>query len=276
MPVEPIPGGAAFVGRRRSTGSAGALPVDVAFRTAPLSPAEWSEIDERLAKRFSGFFASRLMDRALPWRGLRHLATLSLFELNPAVESIEVMPERVTMFVDGRARDYTPHFRLRSAGGVAMADVLRYGQERNPARARVTALLRDIYAHRGIRYCALPEGAVTAEPVLGNARAVLACRGYDPPPEAELSPAATQLPTRRSPIERLLISRRWRRRSPETALAAPRPHDMRPHSGDYYGNANMWACPDLCGSAGQLVSREHHIIGQAFWMLSSHVYPNLG
>ena len=50
--------------------------------------------------------------------------------------------------------------------------------------ARGISPLRDIYAHRGIRYCALPEGAVTAEPVLGNARAVLACRGYDPPPEA--------------------------------------------------------------------------------------------
>jgi hypothetical protein len=191
MPIEPITGGAASVGRRPRPESAEPRLDDIAFAVAPLTAADWKQIDERLAGRFNGFFVSRLMGAALPWRSRRHFNALSLFELDPAIDRIEIMPERVMFVVDGRTRDYTPHFRLRSGAEVTVVDVLRRGQESNPARAAVTAVLEEIYARRGIRYHALHEARVAAQPRLGNARAVLACRGFDPPPEAEMAVVET-------------------------------------------------------------------------------------
>ena len=186
MPVQPIPGGPAFR-QHPGRGYAAALLDDIAFMVAPLTAAEWKALDERLSQRFSGFFVSTLMGAALPWRNLRHLAALSLFELDPAIDSIEVMPERVVLSAGGRPREYVPHFRLRSGSQVTMADVIRRDQEDNPVRARATALLQEIYARRGIRYCALPETVVTAQPRLDNARAILGCRGFRPTPDAEMA-----------------------------------------------------------------------------------------
>ena len=191
MPAEPIPGGREFRRRHQTPRNAAQFLEDAVFKVEPLSAADWREIDEMMSLRFSGFFVSALMGAALPWRSLRHLAALSLFELDPAIESIEVMPERVTLYAGGKPRKYVPHFRLRSGSSVTVADVIRRGQEDNPVRTRATALLQEIYARRGIRYRALPEATVTAQPRLGNARAVLGCRGFRPTQEAEMAVVET-------------------------------------------------------------------------------------
>ena len=188
MPSQTFPEGRTRTARCRADGPS---LDDIAFAVTPLTEADWKEISEQQAKRFSGFFVSNLMGEALAWRGLRHLAALSLFELDPAIDRIEVMPEHVTLSVGGKVRRYTPHFRLRSGLQVTVADVLRKGQENSPTRAAVTTHLEQIYAARGVRYVTLPEKLVTAEPRLGNARAVLECRGHRPAPETEMAVVET-------------------------------------------------------------------------------------
>ena len=160
---------------------------DLAYLIEPLTPSDWALINQKLERRFSGVFVSRVNGKALPWRGTHHLAALSLFELDPTIDAFEVMPERMSLTLGSKRYSFIPAFRIRSGHSVMMVDVLHAGQEAQPHRARLTAAINTAYSSVGLRYRTIPERDVLAQPRLRNARFVLGYRGFDPVGETEMA-----------------------------------------------------------------------------------------
>jgi hypothetical protein len=159
----------------------------VAAHFAPLTSDDHKKLLRNMTQTVSGSFSSLLQDASLPWKNMRELEALSLFELDHRVDAIEMRPERVTVSVGDRVVTRIPTFRLRSGTSVAVVDVLADARTADPDRLALTGALKTAYAARGIRYEVLRHAAVRAEPRLRNARRVLRGRGYEPHPEAELA-----------------------------------------------------------------------------------------
>ena len=160
---------------------------DVPYRIEALTDEDWKEINKGLDRRYSGLFVSGVNGGVLPWRGEHHLAALSLFELDPGIDSFEFMPERISLTIEGKKRSYIPAFRLRCGPATLMVDVLHPGQEKHPKRAQVSATIRAAYGCIGVRYRTLSEREVFAQPRQRNARYVLEYRGFRPSAETELA-----------------------------------------------------------------------------------------
>jgi hypothetical protein len=160
---------------------------DVPYQIQALTDRDWREINKGLDRRFSGLFVSGVNGKLVPWRGEHHLAALSLFELDPAIDSFEVMPERISLSIDGKLRSYIPAFRLRCGSITLMVDVLHPGQEKHPKRAQVSATIRAAYGCIGVRYRTMSEREVFAQPRQRNARYVLEYRGFQASAETELA-----------------------------------------------------------------------------------------
>ncbi len=166
-----------------------ALSVDdhVASHIAELTADDWRKVSEGLTRRFSGDFPLDRNGTVLNWRTQRERAAISILALDPRIDSIEVMPERVTLIVDGRNRTCSPALRIKSGRRVVMADVIRNSSAGLPGRCELTELLTQVYGERGITYTTMLESRVCREPRLRNARFVLGYRGVDSDPGTELA-----------------------------------------------------------------------------------------
>ncbi len=159
----------------------------VAHHITQTTADEWRKVSEGLTRRFSGDFPLAHTGTVLNWRTQRERAAISILALDPRITLIEVMPERVTVVVDGRQRTWWPALRLTSGRQVAMVDVIRDSSLNSPARSELTELLTRIYGERGIPYSIMLESRVRREPRLRNARFVLGYRGVDPDRDTELA-----------------------------------------------------------------------------------------
>jgi len=164
------------------------------FDFAPLTEEDRKRIAQGMKHTFSGAFLSLVENDWLPWRNSRELAALSLFELDHRAEQIEVLPERITVTVDGHRVSHIPAFRLRRGASTVVVDILTDGQVKalklsdNPTgESKLTAALKRAYATRGVRYETLPYALVRAQPRYRNARLVLRGRRYEPPAETEIA-----------------------------------------------------------------------------------------
>ena len=179
---------------------------DVPYQIEALTDLDWREINKGLDRRFSGLFASGLNGKMVPWRSENHLAALSLFELDPGIDGFEVMPERISLSIDGKRRSYIPAFRLRCGSVTIMVDILRAAQEKHPKRAQVSATIRAAYECIGVRYQTISARSVLAQPRQSNARYVLEYRGFRPPAETELAVVKALGRTGRHTIDSLTAS----------------------------------------------------------------------
>lgn len=159
----------------------------VASHITQLTADDWRRITEGLTRRFSGDFPLDRNGASVNWRTQRERAAISILALDPRIDSIETVSERVTMIVDGRRRTWTPALRITSGRRVVVADVIRDESAAQPARREVTDLLTRIYAERGVTYTSMLESRVCREPRLRNARFVLGYRGVDCDPDTELA-----------------------------------------------------------------------------------------
>lgn len=162
----------------------------VAHHVAPTTDEDWKRVTEGLTRRFSGEFPYARKDTVLSWRVERERAAIALFALDPRIDNIEVIPERVTLMIDGKRRIWFPALRLTSRRRVAMADVIRDSTLASPVRCELTELLTHIYAERGVTYTVMLESRVRKEPRLSNARLVLGYAGVDQDIDTELAVVA--------------------------------------------------------------------------------------
>jgi hypothetical protein len=158
-----------------------------AFDFSPLTDEDRKRIARQMTHTVSGAFVTVAQGGSLLWRNPRELHALSLFELDLRVEQIEVVPERVTVMVDGRSVDHIPAFRLRCAAARVVLDVVTDAQREKLGHQAVAGALTRAYASRGMRYTELRYAHVRGQPRLRNARLVLRGRCYDPPPETEFA-----------------------------------------------------------------------------------------
>jgi hypothetical protein len=158
-----------------------------AHHIARTTDEDWRRVTEGLTRRFSGEFPYPRTGTVLTWRTERERAAISILALEPRIDNIEVIPERVTIIVDGKRREWSPALRLTSGRRVAMVDVIRDSSLESPARDELTAQLTQIYAERGISYTVMLESRVRKQPRLSNARFVLGYRSVDPDPDTELA-----------------------------------------------------------------------------------------
>ncbi len=165
------------------------LPADYKF--SPLTEDDRARMIRGLSQRVSGSFSSLLEGGPLLWRSPRELAALSLFELDPRVDSIEMTPEVATVLVEGKQVSHVPAFLLRQGPAVFVLDILSDAKAMDADRAALTAALKRAYAARGIRYAVLRQADVKAEPRQRNARLVLRCRRYDMGAQTALAIIAT-------------------------------------------------------------------------------------
>ena len=163
----------------------------VAHHYAPTTAEEWRKVTEGLTRRFSGDFPYARNRTILKWRTERERAAISILALEPRVHNIEIIPEHVTLIIDGRRRDWFPALRITSGRNVVMADVIRDKSLASPGRCEITELLTHHYAERGIRYTVLTESRVRKEPRFSNARHILGYRELDPDPDTELAVVST-------------------------------------------------------------------------------------
>ena len=171
--------------RNHATGVS--VDAHVASHITKLTADDWRKITEGLTRRFSGDFPLDRNGASVNWRTQRERAAISILALDPRIDSIEGMPERVTLMVNGRQRVWSPALRITSGRRVVMADVIREATATAPERQHVTELLTRTYAERGITYTTMLEGRVCREPRLANARFVLGYRGVDCDPDTELA-----------------------------------------------------------------------------------------
>ena len=157
----------------------------VAAHIAPLTTDDWKRIQASMRRRVSGVFSSQKMNAPLPWRKPPERDLLSLLEVDPWVDSIEVLPHQVMLIVEGRKRHHFPGFKIRSRGRIAVMDALSQWEAADPARAELTRLLEAVYAERGIKYSAVPQSQILLEPRFGNARFILRFRGFAPDIETQ-------------------------------------------------------------------------------------------
>jgi hypothetical protein len=154
---------------------------------SPLTDEDRKRIARNMRHTVSGSFVTIVQGGSLIWRNLREFHALSLFELDLRVEQIEVVPERVTVMIDGRSISHIPAFRLRCGAVRVVLDVVTDRQIEKPSHQAVAGALTRAYASRGMRYKELRYAHVRAQPRLRNARLVLRGRCYDPPDETELA-----------------------------------------------------------------------------------------
>lgn len=159
----------------------------IAHHHAPTTAEEWQKVTEGLTRRFSGDFPYARNRTTLKWRTERERAAISILALEPRVDNIEIMPEHVTLIVNGQRRDWFPALRVTSGRNVVMADVIRDDSLTSPGRCEITELLTHHYDVRGIHYRVLTESRVRKEPRFTNARLVLGYRELDPDPDTELA-----------------------------------------------------------------------------------------
>lgn len=151
----------------------------VAHHFTEITAADWIKVREGLTRRFSGDFPYVRNNTVLNWRTERERAAISIFALDPRIDGIEVMPERVTLVVEGRRKTWSPALRITAGRNVAMTDIIRDASAMLPARQELTDLLTRVYRKRGIAYTTLLESQVRKEPRLHNARLVLGYRGVE-------------------------------------------------------------------------------------------------
>ena len=173
--------------RRRNHATDVAEAVHVASHITELTTDDWRKITEGLTRRFTGDFPLDRNGASVNWRTQRERAAISILALDPRIDRIEGMPERVTLMVDGRQRVWSPALRITSGRRVVMADVIRDATAATPERQQITELLTCAYAERGVGYTTMLESSVCREPRLRNARFVLGYRGVDCDPDTELA-----------------------------------------------------------------------------------------
>lgn len=139
-----------------------------------------------LSKRVHGVFASAKNARSVPWATRDQRDLMTLLELDPSVISYREKAERVSVVMDGVHREHVPAFRVRTRNGEAVIDAFPTLGARNESRLRLISALTEVYADRGVPYVALAGTDIRLEPRFGNARWVLAHRGYRPTKHEEL------------------------------------------------------------------------------------------
>jgi hypothetical protein len=162
-----------------------------------LEDNEWQMLVQMSPGVRSGVFASVAFGRPLRWLGEHHLAALILFELDPGIDGIEIMPEAVTVTIQGWRETFYPMFRLTMGGQTVVIDALaqsQYSSRDENLNWPVDALQRA-YSAIGIGYKALREREVNAQPRMRNARAVV--DGQAPVPCVATMDIIAKLLTRR-------------------------------------------------------------------------------
>ena len=162
----------------------------VAHHFTQITAADWVKISEGLTRRFSGDFPYARNNTVLNWRTERERSAISIFALDPRIDGIEVMPERVTLVVEGRRKTWAPALRITAGRHVAMADIIRDASSNLPARHELTTLLTQVYRKRGIAYTTLLESQVQKEPRLHNARLILGYRAVEIDAASEMAVVA--------------------------------------------------------------------------------------
>lgn len=148
---------------------------DVATVFKRVEDREWECLFWTVEGEWTGVFSSVAYGKLFPWQGKDRLAALTLFELDPSVITVELLPEKVGIVSKGKRFWSTPMFRLTRSSGVSVVDSLRSDQIGNPSERLnwPTAALRDAYASIGIPYQAILKSTLTAQPRLRNAQAVI-------------------------------------------------------------------------------------------------------
>lgn len=166
------------------------LEKTVAHHFTEITAADWVKVSEGLTRRFSGDFPYARNNTVLNWRTERERAAISIFALDPRIDGIEVMLERVTLVVEGRRKTWSPALRITAGRNVAMTDIIRDASADLPARRELTELLTWVYRKRGIAYTTLLESQVRKEPRFHNARLILGYRGVEIEAASEMAVAA--------------------------------------------------------------------------------------
>lgn len=159
----------------------------VAHHIAQTTADDWRKVTEGLTRRFSGEFPYVRTGAVLNWRRKRERAAISIFALDPRIDNIEVIPERVTIVIGGKRRVWSPALRVTSRRRIAMVNIIRDSTLASAGCCELTEILTYIYGERGITYTVMLESRVRKEPRLSNARFVLGYRNVDPDRDTELA-----------------------------------------------------------------------------------------
>ncbi len=142
--------------------------------------------DGRGAGFYQGLFASTKNARPIPWKTFASRDLMCLLETDADVQSYEASPECVSFVLDGITRKHVPSFRVMMGYGSAILDALVNVGGSGDRQRRTTEALAEIYADRGIPYRALSIGDIRLQPRFGNAKWILARRGYHTSEREEL------------------------------------------------------------------------------------------
>jgi hypothetical protein len=142
--------------------------------------------DGRGAGFYQGLFASAKNARSIPWKTFASRDLMCLLETDAHVQSYEPSPECVSFVLDDITRRHVPSFRVRMGQGTAILDALVNVGGSGDRQRRTTEALAEIYADRGIPYRALSIGDIRLQPRFGNAKWILARRGYHTSEREEL------------------------------------------------------------------------------------------
>lgn len=138
-----------------------------------------------MRRQVSGAFTSMKMNAALPWRKPAERDMLALLEVDPGVDTIEVLPHQVVLFVEGKQRRHFPSFQIRSGTRTAIVDALSNREAAYPARTAFTAVMKAVYEERGLNYLAVPAQQILLEPRFRNVRYILRCKRFAAALEAQ-------------------------------------------------------------------------------------------
>ena len=154
-------------------------------RFAPITNEDWKRIQASMRRQVSGAFTSMKMNAALPWRKPAERDMLALLEVDPKVDTIEVLPHQVVVLIEGKERRHFPSFQVRSGARTAIVDAISNREAAYPARKAFTAVLEDVYQERGLKYLAVAAGEILVEPRFANVRYILRCKRFSSAPETE-------------------------------------------------------------------------------------------
>lgn len=148
------------------------------------SPADSAK--PRKKRPYTGYVASLKNGAAVPWRRSVERDLMHLLEADPQVRSYSRRPERIVVRVGEEVREHVVGFRVVTARGTVMLDILPPGRSDPEAVHEAAA---EHYARQRRAYATISEAEIRLEPRLSQAAALLTYRQVEPPPAFLLAAA---------------------------------------------------------------------------------------
>jgi len=126
------------------------------------------KITNKGGKKVIGKFPSLKMGRLIWWESQIERDYIYLLEFDPAVISYEEQPLRISYYLNGKERRYTPDFLVRKAGKKLIIEVKQEEEALKEENQRLFNIVSAICTRDGYEFIVVTDKMIRVQPRLDN------------------------------------------------------------------------------------------------------------